>query len=74
MKYLIAATGTEMSPWKLTRTLWTGGVPDVGKTGKEVPVHTLAERVLSWMGWLLNKRRLSMSGETLSMQLFLKDM
>ena len=34
---------------------------------------TQAERVFSWMGWLLNKRRLSMSGETVSMQLFLKD-
>ena len=34
---------------------------------------TEAERVFSWMGWLLNKRRLSMSGETVSMQLFLKD-
>ena len=35
--------------------------------------NTQAERVFSWMGWLLNKRRLSMSGETVSMQLFLKD-
>ena len=34
---------------------------------------TQAERVFSWMGWLLNKRRLSKSGETLSMQLFLGD-
>ena len=34
---------------------------------------TQAERVFSWMGWLLNKRRLSMSGETVSMQHFLKD-
>ena len=44
---------------------------------EEVPVlpgtSTQAERVFSWMGWLLNKRRLSMSGETVSMQLFLKD-
>ena len=30
-----------------------------------------AERVFSWMGWLLNKRRLNMSGETVSMQHFL---
>ena len=35
--------------------------------------NTQAERVFSWMGWLLNKRRLSTSGETVSMQLFLKD-
>ena len=34
---------------------------------------TQAERVFAWMGWLLNKRRLSMSGETVSRQLFLKD-
>ena len=34
---------------------------------------TQVERVFSWMGWLLNKRRLSMSGETLSMQHFFKD-
>ena len=32
-----------------------------------------AERVFLWMGWPLNKRRLSMSGEIESMQLFLKD-
>ena len=35
--------------------------------------HTLAKRVFSWMGWLLNKRRLSMSGGTVSMQHFLRD-
>ena len=35
--------------------------------------NTQAERVFSWMGWLLNKRRLSMSGETVSMQHFLRD-
>ena len=34
---------------------------------------TQAERVFSWMGFLLNKRRLSLSGESVSMQLFLKD-
>ena len=34
---------------------------------------TQAERVFSWMGWLLNKRRLSLSGESVTMQLFLKD-
>ena len=34
---------------------------------------TQAERVFSWMGWLLNKRRLSLSGESFTMQLFLKD-
>ena len=34
---------------------------------------TQAERVFLWMGWPLNKRRLSMSGEIVSMQLFLKD-
>ena len=34
---------------------------------------TQAERVFSWMGWLLIKRRLSMSGESVTMQLFLKD-
>ena len=28
---------------------------------------TQAERVFSWMGWLLNKRRLSISGKTVSM-------
>ena len=32
-----------------------------------------AERVFLWMGWPLNKRRLSMFGEIESMQLFLKD-
>ena len=34
---------------------------------------TQAERVFSWMGFLLNKRRLSLSGESVLMQLFLKD-
>ena len=34
---------------------------------------TQAERVFSWMGFLLNKRRLSLSVESVSMQLFLKD-
>ena len=34
---------------------------------------TQAERVFSWMGWLLNKRRLSLSGESVLMQMFLKD-
>ena len=32
-----------------------------------------AKRVFLWMGWPLNKRRLSMSGEIESMELFLKD-
>ncbi len=32
-----------------------------------------AERVFSWMGWLLNKERLSLSGESVLMQMFLKD-
>ena len=36
--------------------------------------NTQAERVFSWMGFLLNKRRLSLSGgESVTMQLFLKD-
>ena len=34
---------------------------------------TQVERVFSWMGFLLNKRRLSLSGENVSMHLFLKD-
>ena len=34
---------------------------------------TQAERVFSWMGFLLNKRRMSLSGESVTMQLFLKD-
>ena len=34
---------------------------------------TQAEHVFSWMGFLLNKRRLSLSGESVTMQLFLKD-
>ena len=34
---------------------------------------TQAERVFSWMGWLLNKRRLCLSGECVNMQLLLKD-
>ena len=34
---------------------------------------TQAERVFSWMGWLLNKRRLNLSGESVTMQMFLKD-
>ena len=34
---------------------------------------TQAERVFSWMGWMLNKRRLNMSDESVIMQLFLKD-
>ena len=43
-----------------------------GSTG--VPATSMqAERVFSWMGWVLNKRRLSMSGESVMMQLFLKD-
>ena len=54
-----------------------GGVPDAGEACEEVPVlcvpgtSTQADRVFSWTGWLLNKRRPSMSGETMSMQLFL---
>ena len=36
--------------------------------------NTQAERVFSWMGFLLNKRRLSLSGgESVTMQLFLND-
>ena len=34
---------------------------------------TQAERVFNWMGFLLNKRRLSLSGESVTMQVFLKD-
>ena len=34
--------------------------------------HSGGESV-GWMGFLLNKRRLSLSGESVSMQLFLKD-
>ena len=72
MNFLIAATGTEMSPWALTRTFWTGGKPRWRSNrrwqGKEVPVcaGTQAERVFSCMGLLLNKRRLSKSVETVS--------
>ena len=33
---------------------------------------TQAERVLSWMGFLLSKRRLSLLEESVSLQLFLK--
>ena len=44
---------------------------DGGSTLCVPGTSTQAERVFSWMGWLLNKRRLSMSGETVSMQLFL---
>ena len=36
--------------------------------------NTQAERVFSWMGFLLNKRRLSLSGgESVTMHLFLND-
>ena len=35
--------------------------------------NTQAERVFSWMGVLLYKRRLSWSGECVSMQLFIRD-
>ena len=34
---------------------------------------TQAERVFSWVGFLLNKRRLSLSGDSVSMHLLLKD-
>ena len=34
---------------------------------------TQAERMFSAMGWLLNKRRLNMTGANVDMQLFLKD-
>ena len=44
------------------------------KAGKEIPLRSSqqpsAERVFSWMGVLLYKRRLSWSGECVSMQLF----
>ena len=55
-----------------------GAVSDAGETGQRkflcVPAtNTQAERVFSWMGFLLNKRRLSLSGESVTMQLFLKD-
>ena len=56
MNFLIAATGTEMSPWALTKLSGLvesqeGGVPEVGKAGKEVPEcawhqHTAREGVL----------------------------
>ena len=36
-------------------------------------ISTPPERVFSWMDFLLNKRRLSLSGESVFMQLFLKD-
>ena len=35
--------------------------------------NTESERSFSWSGFLLNKRRLSLSGEGVSLQLFLKD-
>ena len=52
-----------------TTSYWFGWSPPVGVPG----TSTQAKRVFSWMEWLLNKRRLSMSGETVSMQHFLKD-
>ena len=33
---------------------------------------TQAERVFSWMGWLLNKRRLCLSGESVNSQTLLE--
>ena len=54
-----------------------GALSDAGETGQEVPcvpaTSTQAECVFSWMGFLLNKRRLSLSGESVTIQLFLKD-
>ena len=52
-----------------TTSYWFGWSPPVGVPG----TSTQAKRVFSWMEWLLNKRRLSMSGETVSMQHFLRD-
>ena len=50
-------------------------VPNTVETGEEIPLragHKHSSRE-SCMGFLLNKRRLSLSGESVSMQLFLKD-
>ena len=42
---------------------------------EEIPPHSSHQHSgrFSWMGFLLNKRRLPLSGEDMSMQLFLKD-
>ena len=78
----IAVTGTKMSAWKPRRIHWTGGerkeeyatLVRLARKYLCVPgASTQAERAFSCMGWLLNKIRLSMSGETVSMQLSLED-
>ena len=56
------------NPSEVGQEVWSGSMC------KCVPATiTQAERVFSWMGWMLNKRRLNMSDESVIMQLFLKD-
>ena len=43
------------------------------EAGEEIPAtSTQEERVISWMGFQLNKRRLSLSGESVSIWVSLK--
>ena len=51
-------------------------VPNTVETGEEIPLragHKHSSRESFQWAFLLNKRRLSLSGESVSMQLFLKD-
>ena len=47
------------------------------EAGEEMPLlpatSTQAERLVSWRGFLFNERRLTFAGESIPMQLFLKD-
>ena len=77
MKYLIAAIGTEMRNSLDLQRAKKEKHPTLARLARKYlcvsGTSTQAERVFLWMGWFLNKRRLSMSGETVSMQHFLKD-
>ena len=73
-----------MFPWqkclRRARIPWIGEAKKVRRLWRLarkymcVPAtSTQAVRVFGWMDFLLNKRRLSLSGERVSMHLFLRD-
>ena len=73
---IVAGTKTNLF-WLRTRILWIGGKKKgqnltlVGLARKHpcMPVtSTMAEKVFSWQGHLLNKRRLNLSGESVTMR------
>ena len=59
--------------WKTKRLLENPPLTRLVKKFLCVPAtSTQAERFFSWMGWLLNKRRLCLSGESVNSQTLLE--